>query len=251
MQGGGRSGEAAVLSNRICALLGISGINNVFIGLGNSPLGKTMNAVRTAVISDLGNVLIHFDNEIFFKKLADLCSFSIEEIASWAGDRQNLFADFDCGRIDPDGFFQVFRERLRLSLDQETFFLIYSDIFSVNPVPIGIMKRLSPDVPLILLSNTDPVRFGFIRSRFPEVMLFDEYVLSYEVGCMKPDPRIYRRAVHLSGLPAQRCIFIDDRLENIAGAERIGMRTVFFRKNIDLFAELKGMGLRFQPGETS
>lgn len=210
-----------------------------------------MNAVRTAVISDLGNVLIHFDNEIFLKKLADLCPFSIEEIVSWVGSRRKLFADFDCGRIDPEGFFRVFRERLRLSLDQETFFLIYNDIFSLNPAPIGIMKRLSPDVPLIMLSNTDPARFGFIRSRFPEVMLFDEYVLSYEAGCMKPDPWIYRRAVHLSGLPAQKCVFIDDRQENVSAAEKIGMRTVLFRKDTDLFAELKGMGLRFKSDKAS
>jgi len=229
----------------------VSGINIKVIDQGDKLPKNIMNKVRTAVISDLGKVLIHFDNTIFFKKLADFSPYSALEISTWAGKQRKLFEDFDCGRIDPEGFFQAFQKQLRISLPPENFFSIYSDIFSLNHRPVAVMKRLLPDTPLVMLSNTDPVRFGFIRSHFPEVMFFHKYVLSYEEGCMKPDPRIYHRAARLSGLPEEACVFIDDRLENIKAAEKIGMKTILFGSDTELYAQLQQQGLRFRSEDLS
>jgi HAD superfamily hydrolase (TIGR01509 family) len=42
----------------------------------------------------------------------------------------------------------------------------------------------------------------------------------------KPEPRIFRHAADLLGLPPQECVFIDDIEANIAAAEQIGFTGV-------------------------
>jgi putative hydrolase of the HAD superfamily len=48
------------------------------------------------------------------------------------------------------------------------------------------------------------------------------------MGIRKPDPKIYRRTLGILGRPAERSLFIDDRLENIAAAAAVGMKAIRF-----------------------
>jgi len=53
-------------------------------------------------------------------------------------------------------------------------------------------------------------------------------VVSWELGVLKPDARIYRIALERLGVPAGEALFVDDRPENVAGAEAVGMRGLVF-----------------------
>ncbi len=48
------------------------------------------------------------------------------------------------------------------------------------------------------------------------------------MGLRKPDPQIYRRALGILGKAAERSLFIDDRLENVAGGAAVGMKAIRF-----------------------
>jgi len=48
------------------------------------------------------------------------------------------------------------------------------------------------------------------------------------MGLRKPDANIYRRALGILGKAAERALFIDDRLENVAAAAAIGMKAIRF-----------------------
>ena len=41
---------------------------------------------------------------------------------------------------------------------------------------------------MALVSSTDIMRWTFIKRRFPEILIFDAYALSFDLGAMKPDP---------------------------------------------------------------
>ncbi len=58
--------------------------------------------------------------------------------------------------------------------------------------------------------------------------VFDTVTVSCEVGCCKPDPAIYRICLKRLGVPAPSTLFVDDRAENIAAAESLGLRTLHF-----------------------
>jgi len=58
--------------------------------------------------------------------------------------------------------------------------------------------------------------------------LFDEVVLSSEVGMIKPDPAIYTLTADRLGLEPAECVMVDDLVANIEGAESTGMHGVVF-----------------------
>jgi len=197
------------------------------------------------VISDLGKVIIFFDNNIFFKKIANYSPFSKEEIRELTSSHFNLVESFDRGKMTPEAFYNQVVKILEARIDYDNFCSIYNDVFFLNPPVLRIMKKLKKNYRLILLSNTDVMRFGFIKRKFPEAMIFDEYVLSYEVGFMKPHPQIYKIALKKAGFGAKECIFIDDREENIEAAAKLGINGIHMGPLTDLEAVLKKMGLSF------
>ncbi len=196
------------------------------------------------VISDLGKVLIFFDNSIFYRKLAAFTPFDVKEIAARVNVHSEIGEAFDTGRLSPQGFYEKALEALEAELSCEDFFAMYNDVFSLNRPVVDILSRLKAlSCRMVMLSNTDVERFGFIRNRFPEVMLFDHYVLSYEEGYMKPDPRIFVVALGKAEAAPAECVFIDDRSENIEAARRLGMHAIHFLEDTNLRSALNELGL--------
>jgi putative hydrolase of the HAD superfamily len=48
------------------------------------------------------------------------------------------------------------------------------------------------------------------------------------MGLRKPDPKIYNRALGILGKAPGRSLFIDDRLENVAAAQAVGIKAIRF-----------------------
>ena len=51
---------------------------------------------------------------------------------------------------------------------------------------------------------------------------------------MKPDDEIYRILLKRYHLVPEKCVFFDDRIENVEGARRAGMKAVLFHTDIPL-----------------
>jgi putative hydrolase of the HAD superfamily len=57
---------------------------------------------------------------------------------------------------------------------------------------------------------------------------FDVVVVSCEVGASKPDPAIFEMCLAQLGVTPRQALFVDDRIENIEGAARLGIQTFHF-----------------------
>ena len=72
---------------------------------------------------------------------------------------------------------------------------------------------------------------------------FEVAISSCYVGQRKPDPAMYQCAIDILGRPPGRIVFIDDRAENVAGAESAGIRAIRFEGEGKLREELAGMSV--------
>jgi epoxide hydrolase-like predicted phosphatase len=79
-----------------------------------------------------------------------------------------------------------------------------------------------------MLSNMGVELGEYNRRDRPLEAWFDAVVVSGEVHCVKPDPRIYRLCLARLEVEPAQALFVDDRADNIAAAARLGMRTVHF-----------------------
>lgn len=87
-------------------------------------------------------------------------------------------------------------------------------------------KRSSYKIGLLSNIATNWIHDSFLTAE--EAAIFDAYILSFEVGMTKPDPRIYQMAAEKLGVQPEECIFIDDGEANCQGAVAIGMQAVLY-----------------------
>jgi epoxide hydrolase-like predicted phosphatase len=78
--------------------------------------------------------------------------------------------------------------------------------------------------------------------------IFDATVISGDVGLHKPQPEIYLLGAERIGVRPERCVFVDDLRENVAGAEAVGMAAILHRDPATTVAELERR-LGFQLGD--
>lgn len=78
-----------------------------------------------------------------------------------------------------------------------------------------------------LLSNMVPAWDSHWRRMVP-VELFDDLMLSFKVGCRKPEPEIFQLAQERAGQPADACLLVDDSAANCEGATTAGWQAIHF-----------------------
>jgi putative hydrolase of the HAD superfamily len=71
--------------------------------------------------------------------------------------------------------------------------------------------------------------------------LFDEMVISGEVGLRKPDPAIFELTTVRLGVAPPRCVFVDDHPGHLEAAAGIGMTTVLHRNPSQTISELEDL----------
>jgi putative hydrolase of the HAD superfamily len=87
---------------------------------------------------------------------------------------------------------------------------------------MAIVERLRTQVPVHVLSNAHDCFIDDMR-QLGVSEAFDGFHYSAETGLAKPDPAAYLEALERIGVPANRCVFADDRTENVVAARSVGI----------------------------
>jgi len=93
---------------------------------------------------------------------------------------------------------------------------------------LEVANELKKKYKLAMLSNDLKDWSNFLRNKFNINQLFDVNVISGDIGYRKPDKRIYEILLDKTKSPAEECIFIDDKLENLRAASELGIKTIKF-----------------------
>lgn len=195
-----------------------------------------------AVLFDLGKVLLRFDFEPAFKRLARHSAKKPEQIKDFF-----LYSElevlYDGGRISSHEFYRKVKRGLGLSIDYAGFRTIWNDIFTPVPGMAALVERLGRNKRLVLISNTNRMHFEHIQDRYPVLRHFQRHIVSYEEKVRKPDERIYRTAQAACRARPEEIFYIDDRIDLTAAAGELGFRVYTFRNDLpQLKNELKKQG---------
>ncbi|CAM5236863.1 hypothetical protein STENM223S_08913 [Streptomyces tendae] len=79
-----------------------------------------------------------------------------------------------------------------------------------------------------LLSNMVPTWDAHWRRMVDPAALFDDVLLSFEVGHRKPSPGMFALAAERAGAAPADCVLVDDLEHNCAGAEAAGWQAIHF-----------------------
>lgn len=191
-----------------------------------------------SIIFDLGNVIVNVDKSDFYKKIAEASGKSIAG-AKDCCENSPARRDFERGKLSPQDFYRSFSEELSLTISFKEFARIYCDIFTLNKNVAEIIKKLKKRFRLILLSNTDEIHFEFIKKKFKITRIFDDYVLSYQAKCRKPNPLIFFDAIKKAGALPFNIAYFDDIPEFVLIARLMGIKAFQYKSFKKLIGDLR------------
>ncbi|MFD6798081.1 HAD-IA family hydrolase [Streptomyces cyaneofuscatus] len=105
--------------------------------------------------------------------------------------------------------------------------------FRADAEVVALLRRARTHVPVVLVTNAT-LQLDDDLALLGLTDLADAVVTSAVEQVAKPDPAIYRIAAERAGVPAERCLFVDDRQENVDAATDLGMTGVLYREPADL-----------------
>jgi len=193
----------------------------------------------SAIVFDLGNVLIPFDYAPAINKLNKIQSGLGDKFAEFYKSNYFIHRDFEKGSIPEDSFINKMLEVVDHKIDAETFKNYYADIFSVNEDVVSLLPVLKKNYKLFLLSNTNSIHQKYGWRKYEFLKYFDKLILSHEILSIKPEERIYREVEKASGLPSTDHFYIDDIQEYVDAAKKIGWDAIRFVDFHTLVGDLK------------
>lgn len=178
---------------------------------------------RACLLLDMGKVLLDFDLRRFGRRMTELTGID-EDILRKAFTDDGLPRRYESGMITDRDFHRIACSRLSCQVSWEDFLVAWNSIFDPIPIlPEETIHRLAERSDLWVVSNTNNLHFDYILKTYSFLRHFRGYILSHEVGAMKPDPRIFEAALGRAGRPPQDIVFVDDQEANVSAARALGM----------------------------
>lgn len=172
---------------------------------------------------DIGRVLLDFD---FERSLSTLLP---EDVDDPIGRLQRLLArkdEFESGRVPVDEYVAWALEVLESEATPEEFCHAWRNIFTPNePMWRRVEALKAGGHKLVLFSNINAIHVPWIYEAYPQFELFDGAVMSFQIGCIKPQPEIYEHAIREHGMEPQLTLYIDDLPDNVEAGRRAGFHT--------------------------
>jgi putative hydrolase of the HAD superfamily len=183
---------------------------------------------KKVILSDIGNVVVGFDNRRLSRLIAQRSEFDQAEIHRLVfSGPERLTRDYTRGRISTDDFRQLVLARFacRDKITPTEFDTAFADVFSINCNVQQLWHRLRQrGATIIAVSDLEELRHRQLE-KIGVMALFDEAVLSYHLQIAKPDRKMFTAALDLAGVPADQAVFVDDLPANIQAAQLVGLPT--------------------------
>lgn len=200
--------------------------------------------IRT-IFFDLGNVVVSVNKEKALREIARMPGLSLSLVQQIA--ESHLEETFEKGLLSIGEYIQALRRDFGISeqITAESLIDVWQKPFEPIPEVCRLLPVLKRQAKLILLSNTNDLHIRAVRRKTSILDEFDELVLSYQVNSRKPEAAIYRKALAVAGDLSEECLFIDDLIENVAAARRIGIRSHQYKdiQGLQIFLQESGLTL--------
>lgn len=190
-----------------------------------------------AVLFDLGGVILRTEHEAPRQHLAGRLGVEYEDLVR-AVFESDTSRKASLGAIREEEHWQAVAKRLKRPKEAE---LIRDEFFAGDAIDhtlLDFLRSVKPKVKTGLISNAwSGLRQYIIDHKFEDA--FDHMVISAEVGVVKPDAKIYHMALEQLRVSPNEAVFVDDFIENVKGAQAVGMSAIHFKDTDETIVQLR------------
>ncbi len=181
------------------------------------------------IIFDVGKVLVSYDPDGYMDRMG--FDPETKRRLKAAVFEHQLWIDADQGLGTPEEFLHAFTENAPDLADEirQVHDSVGGTIELYDYAVDWILDLKNRGYHVYILSNYSENMFRQTEHKLKFLPLMDGAVFSWRIKEIKPDAAIYNYLCDEYWLEPEESVFIDDRPENVAGAEAVGIRGICFR----------------------
>ncbi len=187
------------------------------------------------LIFDFGNVIIDIDTKLSEAAFSKYGMNNFSELYTLA-TQNALFDLLETGKINENDFYEEFRKVSGCKLSDKILEECWNALLIGFPeTRIKMLQQLKAEAKYrtFILSNTNIIHYKAYTK-----ILFDNYGISdynklvehayfsHEIGYRKPGREIFDYVVEHSKIRPEESLFIDDNIDNINAANKLGFKTI-------------------------
>ncbi len=189
------------------------------------------------IIFDFGGVIVDVEYEKTMKAFAEL---GLKETSLMHANfyHDTFLADFEMGLISNEEFLSEVKKLLYSNVTDEQVLNAWNSMIGKLPlVRLDILNKLKLKYRTFLLSNTNNIHIPHFKNKVLTehgIELDTCFEKAYYSSCMnrrKPNADIFQFVVKENALDVSRTLFVDDLLDNIITAQKVGLKTFHMPKN--------------------
>lgn len=197
----------------------------------------------TTIIFDIGNVLAdfswkeHFESFGYDDAMVERIAKATVKNETWNENDRGVMAEEDIidefVKSDPE-----IEDDIRKVLKNVSTMVVRKDY----AIP-WIQELRKKGYRTLYLSNFSAKAETDCAHALDFIPYMDGGILSYQEKVIKPMPEIYQLLIDRYELVPEECVFMDDTMANLTGAEKFGIHTIHFQNQKQAIEELRGLGV--------
>lgn len=201
------------------------------------------------IIFDFGGVLLNLDYNLTYAQLSEVMGVDVQS-DNIPAQIFKIMLGYEKGEINTETFlWNLQKESSKLTPQPHKLIKAWNAmLLGWNPARFEFLERLRKDYKVYLLSNTNDLHLEWVmkdlkknhkikdfNSRF-----FDQTFYSNMMRMRKPEKKIYERVLKEAGIKGDETLFIDDNIENVIKARKVGIHAVCHDPNDEIIQSFKG-----------
>lgn len=194
-----------------------------------------------AIIFDLGGVLLDINYWLTIKAFNNLGCSDFKSIYNQQKQSQ-LFDDFETGKVSSETFRKSLQKQMQFSISNVEFDNAWNKMLLQLPEQrIELLEKLNKKFSLFLLSNTNEIHIKAFKKIISSSIGYERFencfkkvYFSSEIGNRKPNASCFEMVLSENKLSAAKTLFIDDSIQHVEGAYKIGIKTLLIESGEEL-----------------
>jgi putative hydrolase of the HAD superfamily len=197
-----------------------------------------------AIVFDLGKVVFDLSFDRIFQFWANISGRQFDDIKD-KFQFDTTFDRFEKNEITPGQFRNEISKRLALKLSEQEFdegwCNLYLDIYKGID---NLLAELKQNYKLVALTNANIIHSKIWKIKYADTLqYFQKTFSSHELRERKPDAKAYQIVLGYLQVEPQQTVFLDDNIENINGADQLGIKTILVTSYKQMTDELRKIGI--------
>jgi HAD superfamily hydrolase (TIGR01509 family) len=198
---------------------------------------RRVEAMRSIVLWDVMGTLVH---DPFFIEMPDFFGMTFD--AMLEAKHPSAWVEFELGERSEESFLDSFFADGR-DFDRPGFVSTIRSSYRWLPGLEELLAELRAAESAMHAFSNYPVWYQLIEERLRPSRFLDWTFVSCITGLRKPDAAAYAHVLSQLGVPAEQCLFVDDRSSNCEAARQAGIRSVLFEGVGPLRESLRDAGV--------